>query len=62
MTEINPVTSIPKVSDRSYTVERGTKVGDGEHKVSRMIYTVTTYDRNGIVTTSTNSNKVDFLI
>jgi len=62
MRHIDAITPIPKVTDRSYTVERVTKVGDGEHKVSRMIYTVTTYDRNGIVTTSTNSNKVDFLI
>lgn len=62
MDSIPPVTSLPKVTDRSYTVERVTKVADGEHKVNRTTYTVTTYDRNGVVSTVTNSNSINFLI
>lgn len=62
MDSIPPVTSLPKVADRSYTVERVTKVTDGEHKVNRTTYTVTTYDRNGVVSTVTSSNSINFLI
>ena len=62
MDSIPPVTSLPRVTDRAYTVERVTKVADGEHKVNRTTYTVTTYYRNGVVSTVTNSNSVNFLI
>lgn len=62
MDSIPPVTSLPKVTDRTYTVERVTKVAEGEHKVNRTTYTVTTYDRSGVVTTVTNSNTINFLI
>ena len=62
MDSIPPVTSLPRVTDRAYTVERVTKVAEGEHKVNKTTYTVTTYDRNGVVSTVTNSNSVNFLI
>lgn len=62
MTEITPVSSLPKITDRSYTIERVVKVSDREHRVERIIYEVTTYDRNGVLSTTTNSSKVNFLV
>ena len=62
MDSIPPITSLPRVTDRAYTIERVTKVADGEHKVNRVTYIVTTYDRKGIISTITNSNSVNFLI
>jgi hypothetical protein len=62
MDSISPITTAPKIADRSYTIERVTKVADEEYKVTRTTYTVTTYDRNGVVSTVTNSSTVNFLV
>ena len=35
--EIPPVSSIPKVTDRSYTVERVNKVAGGDYKVDEIV-------------------------
>jgi len=62
MDSISPITPLPRVTDRAYTVERVTKVADGEHKVNRTTYTVTTYDRHGVVYTVKNSSALNFLV
>ena len=60
--EIPPVSSIPKVTDRSYTVERVNKVAGGDYKVESTTHYVTTYDNKGRITTTTNTSQMSFLI
>jgi|11_taG_2_1085331.scaffolds.fasta_scaffold21431_3 hypothetical protein len=59
---IPPVSYLPRMSDQTYTVERVSRAPDGQHKIQQTTYTVTTYDHNGKISTSTNSSQINFLV
>ena len=60
--EIQPVSSIPKVSARSFTVEQVHKLSDGNYKIQSTTYYVTTYDSKGRLSTTTNNSTMSYII
>jgi hypothetical protein len=60
--EITPISGIAQTTVSKQTVEKIYKTGDGQHKVEKTIYYVTTYDSNGILHTVTNSHRINEVI
>jgi hypothetical protein len=59
---IAPISSVSQAINSKHIVERVYKNGNGKHIVDQTIYVVTLYDANGILTSVTNSHKINYLV
>jgi hypothetical protein len=59
---IAPVNSVSPSTSSTNIVERVYSNGKGRHVVDRTIYVVTLYDVNGVLTSVTNSHKINYLV
>ena len=63
MTEsIAPISGVSPSTSSTSIVERVYSNGKGKHVVDRTIYVVTLYDANGVLTSVTNSHKINYLV
>lgn len=63
MTEsIAPISGVSPSTSSTSIVERVYSNGKGQHVVDRTIYVVTLYDANGVLTSVTNSHKINYLV
>tara|TARA_B100000131_G_scaffold322694_1_gene377616 strand:- start:3893 stop:4078 length:186 start_codon:yes stop_codon:yes gene_type:complete len=60
--EITAVNGIAQTYIKKYSVDRVYASEDGKKKVDQTVYTVTVYDSNGILTTVTNSHKINYVV
>ncbi|MBC8410444.1 MAG: hypothetical protein H8E12_17235 [Rhodobacteraceae bacterium] len=59
---IAPINSITPATSSTSIVERVYSDGKGKHIVDKTIYVVTLYDANGVLTSVTNSHKINYLV
>ncbi len=59
---IAPINSISPATSSTSIVERVYSDGKGKHIVDKTIYVVTLYDANGVLTSVTNSHKINYLV
>ena len=62
MEEVQAISGIAQTYIKKYTVDRVYAAEDGKKKVDQTVYTVTVYDSNGILSTVTNSHKINYLV
>ena len=62
MEEVQAISGIAQTYIKKYTVDRVYAAEDGKKRVDQTVYTVTVYDSNGILSTVTNSHKIDYLV
>ncbi len=60
--EVAPTRGVSQAISSKHIVERVYKNGDGKHIVDQTVYVVTLYDSNGVLTTITNSHKINYLV
>tara|TARA_R100001244_G_scaffold124050_1_gene93852 strand:+ start:88 stop:279 length:192 start_codon:yes stop_codon:yes gene_type:complete len=60
--EVAPVRGTSQAVSSKHIVERVYKNGAGKHIVDQTVYVVTLYDSNGLLTTITNSHKINYLV
>lgn len=59
---IPPVSPVTYTSQSNYTIERVSRVAEGQYKISQMVYSITLYDHKGNIQTITNTNAISFLV
>ena len=62
MEEVQAISGIAQTYIKKYTVDRVYATEDGKKKVDQTVYTVTVYDSNGVLSTVTNSHKINYLV
>jgi len=62
MEEVQAISGIAQTYIKKYTVDRVYAAEDGKKKVDQTVYTVTVYDSNGVLSTVTNSHKINYLV
>ena len=62
MEEVQAISGIAQTYIKKYTVDRVYAAEDGKKRVDQTVYTVTVYDSNGILSTVTNSHKINYLV
>ena len=60
--EVTAINGVAQTSIQKYTVDRVYAAAAGKKKVDQTVYTVTVYDSNGILTTVTNSHKINYVV
>ena len=59
---IAPISNVSPATSSTTIVERVYSDGKGKHIVDKTIYVVTLYDANGVLTSVTNSHKINYLV
>ena len=61
MSEISPINPTPTSYSKEYLTQTVSKVDDDKYKITKTIYTVTTYDRAGKLDVFTNIRYLDYI-